>query len=117
MATKRDLTRQERITKEERRLKKIYKELDKNKLLAVESLIRNAAFMTVTLEDLHIIINEKGYTEEYQNGKHQKGRKQSDAVKTYIAITRNHSFVMKQLADLAPPAPRKDDWLQKLRDE
>ena len=117
MPTKRIYTKQERITKEERRLKKIYKDLDKNKLLAVDSLIRNAAFMSVTLEDLHAIINDNGYTDEYQNGKHQKGRKQSDAVKTYIAMTRNHSFVMKQLADLTPPAPRKDDWLQQLRDE
>ena len=38
--------------------------LDKNKLQTVESLIRNAAFMAVSLEELQEIINEEGYTVE-----------------------------------------------------
>ena len=79
------------------RLKRIFKDLDKNKLQTVESLIKNAAFMAVSLEELQEIINEEGYTVEYQNGANQSGTKQSDAVKTHIAMTKNHAAIIKQL--------------------
>ena len=79
MATKKDLTKEEKIKREFSRLKRIFKDLDKNKLQTVESLIKNAAFMAVSLEELQEIINEEGYTVEYQNGANQSGTKQSDA--------------------------------------
>ena len=47
MATKKDLTKEEKIKREFSRLKRIFKDLDKNKLQTVESLIKNAAFMAV----------------------------------------------------------------------
>ena len=48
MATKKDLTKEEKIKREFSRLKRIFKDLDKNKLQTVESLIKNAAFMANT---------------------------------------------------------------------
>ena len=95
MATKKDLTKEEKIKREFSRLKRIFKDLDKNKLQTVESLIKNAAFMAVSLEELQEIINEEGYTVEYQNGANQSGTKQSDAVKTHIAMTKNHAAIIK----------------------
>lgn len=68
MATKKELTKDQKIKKEISRLKRVFRDLDKNKLQTVESLIRNAAFMAVSLEELQEIINEEGYTVEYQNG-------------------------------------------------
>ena len=62
MATKKDLTKEQKIKREITRLKRVFKDLDKNKLQTVESLIRNAAFMAVSLEELQEIINEEGYT-------------------------------------------------------
>ena len=115
--TKPPLTKEQKITKEIRRLKKILRGVDKNLLQTVEPLIRNAAFMSVTLEELQDIINAEGYVEEYQNGENQKGRKQSEPVKIHIAMTRNHAAVMKQLADMTPPVPKKTDRLQELVDE
>jgi len=95
--------------------------LDKESLLTilqtVESLIRNAAFMAVSLEELQEIINEEGYTVEYQNGANQSGTKQSDAVKTHIAMTKNHAAIIKQLCELVPPEKKKESRLQALRDE
>ena len=117
MATKREYTKDQRIKKESSRLKKVFKDLDKNMLQTVESLIRTAAFMSVSLEELQEIINAEGYTEEYQNGANQTGRKQSEAVKTHIAMTKNHAVIMKQLADLTPPERKKESKLQALRDE
>ena len=92
-------------------------EAHKNKLQTVESLIKNAAFMAVSLEELQEIINEEGYTVEYQNGANQSGTKQSDAVKTHIAMTKNHAAIIKQLCDLVPPEKKKESRLQALRDE
>lgn len=77
----------------------------------------NAAFMAVSLEELQEIINEEGYTVEYQNGANQSGTKQSDAVKTHIAMTKNHAAIIKQLCDLVPPEKKKESRLQALRDE
>ena len=114
MATKKELTKEQKIKKEIARLKRVFKDLDKNKLQTVESLIKNAAFMAVSLEELQEIINAEGYTVEYQNGENQKGTKQSDAVKTHIAMTKNHASIIKQLTDLVPPEKKKESRLQAL---
>ncbi|MCL2699621.1 MAG: hypothetical protein FWE68_04860 [Defluviitaleaceae bacterium] len=117
MPTKNELSKDQKIKREIARLKRIFCDLDKNKLQTVESLICNAAFMSVSLEELQEIINTEGYTEEYQHGGGQYGRKQSEAVKTHIAMTKNHASIMKQLADLTPPVRAKKSALQNLRDE
>ena len=117
MQTKREFTKDEKIRKEINRLKKVFRDLDKNKFQAVESLIRTAAFMAVSLDELQEIINEEGYTDECQNGDTQSGYKQSEAVKTHIAMAKNHIVIMKELADLAPPVRKKVSRLQALRDE
>jgi hypothetical protein len=117
MAKSDNLTKDERIKKEITRLKRVFKDLDKNKLQAVDSLIRNAAFMAVSLDELQEIINVNGYTVEYQNGENQFGTKQSDETKLHVAMTRNLTSIIKQLADLAPQAKKKANPLQALRDE
>ena len=117
MATKKDLTKEEKIKREYNRLRRIFNDLDKGKLQTVESLIRNAAFMAVSLDELQAQINEEGYTVEYQNGANQSGTKQSDAVKTHIAMTKNHAAIIKQLCELVPPEKKKESRLQALRDE
>lgn len=97
-----DLEKQKRIKREMTRLNRLIKELDDKKKRAVVSLIKNAAFMTVTLEDLQEEINENGVTEKYQNGANQFGIKKSSAVEVYNAMIKNYMQVMKQLTDLLP---------------
>ena len=41
----------------------------------------------------------------------------ADAVKTHIAMTKNHAAIIKQLCDLVPPEKKKESRLQALRDE
>ncbi len=117
MPTKKDLTKEERIKQEYNRLRRIFSNLDKNKKTTVDSLLRNAAFMSVSLDELQEEINREGYTVEYQNGANQSGTKQSDAVKTHIAMTKNHAAIIKQLCDLVPPEEKKKSRLAALRDE
>ena len=79
-------TKAELIRKETNRLKRVFRDLDKNKMTTVLSLIESAAFMIVSLRELEKIINEQGYTDTYQNGENQYGTKQSEAVKTHLGV-------------------------------
>lgn len=117
MATSSEKTKQQKVKTEITRLRGVFKELDANKKKTVESLIKNAAFMAICLEELQEDINKNGYTEEYQNGANQWGTKQSEAVKTHIAMTRNHASIIKTLADLAPPVRAKKSALETLKGE
>lgn len=110
-------SKEEKIKRETNRLKRIFRDLDKNKKNIVTSLIKNAAFMAITLDELQDIINEKGYTSDYQNGKNQFGEKKIPEVDIHIAMTKNHAAVIKQLCELVPPEKRKESRLQALRDE
>lgn len=110
------MEKEAKIKREISRLRGVFRDLDKNKLKTVESLIRTAAFMAVSLEELEAIINSEGYSAEYQNGKDQSGTKETPEVKIHLAMTKNHALVMRQLADLAPPARKKKSALQRMRD-
>ena len=111
MPAKKIYTKEEKIKKETRRLKKIFMYLDKNKAASVQPLINTAAFIIVSLDELQNIINEEGYTQEYQNGANQKGIKQTAELRSHIDMTRNLSGIMKQLVDLAPAEKRVDGKL------
>jgi hypothetical protein len=117
MKTKPILKKDDKIKREISRLRKVFKELDKNKQVTVESLVKTAAFMAVSIEELEEIINNDGYTEEYQNGKNQKGIKQTEAVKTHLAMIKNFTLIIRHLSDLTPPAKKKGSRLEALSRE
>jgi hypothetical protein len=91
-----------RISEEIKRLNKLFTGIDLKTRKAVHSLVENAAFMSVTLDDLQSDINIEGVTEEYQNGENQYGIKKSSKVEVYNQMVKNHMGVMKQLTDLLP---------------
>ncbi len=102
-----------RIRKEFNRLKSLYNKMPRDTMKVVESLLKNAAFMAVTLHDLQEHINLNGVTDKYKNGEHQWGTKKSPEVEIHIAMTKNHNATMKQLADLLPkyePKPKDDGF-------
>ena len=108
------LEKEKRIKKEVTRLKSLYKELDNNIKKLVETLIKNAAFTAITLEDLQETINKNGVTSKYKNGENQYGEKESSEVKIYNTMIKNHASIMKQLSDLLPKgkAPEQDDGFE-----
>lgn len=91
-----------RIKREIARLNRIFKNLPKDKLSTAASLIRNAAFMTITLDDLQATMNEQGVVDKYQNGENQWGYKKSPQVEIYNTMIKNHLAIIKQLCDLLP---------------
>lgn len=95
-------TKEMRIKKEFLRLKKLYRDLPKDKMNLVTSLIGNVAFMTITLEDLQQQINLEGPVSRYQNGENQWGTKKSPEVDIFNTMIKNQSAIVKQLIDLIP---------------
>lgn len=117
MATTTELSKQERIKKEQCRLRAIFKDLDGNKKKLVTPLIDKAAFMSIELDELQEQIEQEGWISEYKNGENQYGTKRSPEADTYIALSKNYAAVIKQLVDLVPEPKRKASKLAALRDE
>lgn len=100
-------SKDEIIKAEKRKLAGIYTRLDKKTKKSVDSLVDEAAFMAASLYELRKIIDEKGYTEEYQNGANQKGVKKRSEVEIYNTMIKNYSAIVKQLTDLIPKETAK----------
>ena len=102
MATKDKSEKDKRIDREIRRIKLFLKELPDERVKTVDSLIRNAAFMTITLEDLQESMKVNGVITEYQNGENQWGTKKSPEIEIYNVMIKNYMALMKQITDLLP---------------
>ena len=102
-----ELTKEERVAKEKRRLLKLFKDLEPNKRQTCLALIDRAAFITVSLQDLEAQLNEIGWTEYYQNGENQSGWKKSAAADVHISLTKNLTTITKQLLELVPAAQKR----------
>lgn len=107
VAKKTPKTKEDRIKKEKKRLNDLFKDLEPNKLKTCKALIERAAFITVSLEDVEMQLNETGFTEYYQNGDKQSGWKKSAAADVHISLTKNLNAIIKQLLDLVPAAKKK----------
>lgn len=111
-----------KISAEKRRLTKLFHQIDQEMIKTVKSLIENASFMAVTLQDLQDEINVSGCVATYQNGENQWGTKKSPEVEIYNSMIKNHMQVMKQLTDLLPKTTSKveddgyDDFVQTRED-
>ena len=113
MKTYADMTKEEIISAEKRKLSGIYSRLESKTKKSVSSLIDNAAFMAASLYELQHDINAAGYTEEYHNGANQSGVKRSAKVDIYIQLEKNYASVIKQLTDLLP----KEDKIKEKKDD
>lgn len=107
-----EMTKEEIIIAERKKLNAIYTKLETKTKRSVDSLIDEAAFMSASLFQLRMIINEKGYIETYQNGANQFGNKKSSEIEIYNTMIKNYMSVIKQLTDLLPKSDMtkpKDD--------
>ncbi len=102
MAQKTEKTKEQRIKREVTKLKKIYSNLDADRMVLALKLIENAAFMTVTLEDLQKQINEEGPIQTGTNGNGFKTTQESPALKAYNSVMQRYTPCIKQLTDMLP---------------
>ena len=113
MASKKELTKDERINKEERRLKKSFKDLPKDAIVTVDGLIRRASFMRVTLEDMERDLDENGFVELFsQSDKTEPYERERPVARLYNTMNKNYQSIIKGLTDHLPkenPIKEKDD--------
>ncbi len=93
---------EKQIENETRKLKSVFSALDEKRLETAQSLIENAAFMTVMLEELRCTISENGVTSQYQNGEKQWGTKKSPEVEVYLSMIKHYITIIKTLCDMLP---------------
>lgn len=110
MAIKRELTKDERVDKEIKRIRRIYKELPKDTLMVVEGLIVEAADLRVRLEDIRKDLDENGYDEMFSQSENQDPyERERPQARRYIAMNKNYQSIMKQLGDYIPKKTSKKE--------
>ena len=93
--------KQKAISKEIRKLRRLFKNLPKDKKKAAEGLIQEAAFMKVTLEETRYIIDCEGIIENFEQGA-QKFKREHPATKVYNTMINRYAAVCKQLFEMLP---------------
>ncbi len=101
------LDKEKAIKKEVNRLKRIFKKIDDDdKKELSERLIKQLAFMSVTLSELQETINTDGSVELFEQGS-QRMLREHPAVKSYNSMIKNYNSTIKQLIDLLPKSEQK----------
>lgn len=108
--------KEKQIKKEKAKLRKIFCDIDKNKLEFVQTLIDRLAWLNVSVKELELEIDLNGTMIEYNNGGGQSGFKENPNVKTLINYTKNITTITKQLVDLVPPDKKKSKLSELLND-
>lgn len=103
------LTKEERVTNEDKRLRKIYKNLPEDALNLYDGLIHRAAYMRIALEDYEADLDANGYVEQFsQSDKLEPYERERPVARLYNTMNKNYQSIMKQLADRLPEAPAVD---------
>lgn len=101
-----DLNKDERISKEEKRLRRSYGKIPKNLKTIADGLIRRAAYMRVTLEDYETDLDVKGSVEMFsQSPNTPPYERERPVARLYNTMNKNYQSIIKQLADLLPKEP------------
>ena len=90
-----------RQKKEQNRIKKIYKNLPKERLEFAKKLIERAAYMLVSLEDMEAKISEDGLVVVMPQGSYEIERAHP-LLQPYNAMVKNYNATIKQLSELSP---------------
>ena len=98
--------RAKRIRAEKTKLRRLLKDVDRDRLKAVDKLVGNVAFMSVILDDLQTHIALHGCVSEYQNGENQWGTKKSPEAEMYVSLMQRYLPAVKQLVELLPELPK-----------
>ncbi|HEB4999950.1 TPA: hypothetical protein R0E49_000458 [Clostridioides difficile] len=95
------LEKEKKIKQEINRIKRNYKDLEKEKVKVLDGLVNEAAFLKISLEETREILLKEGLTEIFEQGK-QRFERERLQVKIYMSFMKLYSNVMKQLIDTIP---------------
>jgi len=106
---KKELSKDERIRREIKRVNDIYREISEKERAAIEGLIRRAAFMRVTLEDMEADLDENGFTEMFsQSAEVAPYERERPMARLYNTMNKNYQGIMKQLTEFVVKEPPKE---------
>lgn len=108
MSISEQLEREKKIKQEVNRIKKLYKDFEKDKAKVLEGLINQAAFLKITLEDLKEDLLKNGLIELFEQGEQCFNRERPEC-KIYSTFMQRYSNTMKQLVDLLPVEVKKEE--------
>lgn len=111
MARSKYMAPEDRIRREFLRLRRIYKDIDKDNKAIIDGLMHRAAYMRITLEDWEQDIIENGVTEMFtQSEKTPPYERERPVVRLYNTMNKNYQSIIKQLSDMVPkPEPKPED--------
>lgn len=108
MSISEQLEKEDKIKKEINRIKKLYRDFNKDKARVLEGLIKEAAFMKVELEELRNDLLITGLTELFVQGEQCFNRERPES-KLYTSFIQRYSQVMKQLIEMLPAEEKKEE--------
>lgn len=110
MATKKELTKEQRIEREKKRLRSRYKNLPADTLTIVQGLIDEAAFMCIELDSMKKDMLKDGRVEMFtQSDKTEPYERERPVVRQYAQMVRNYQNILKQLDEKLPKEPLKKE--------
>lgn len=99
------LSKQDRINAEIKRLTELFSDLDTKAMASIDSLIRRAAWMRITLEDYEADIDLKGSVELFtQSDKTEPYERERPVARLYNTMNKNYQSITKQLVESLPKA-------------
>ncbi|MEG2383506.1 MAG: hypothetical protein RSB39_07940 [Oscillospiraceae bacterium] len=101
--------REANISKEQKRLTKLFASVEKSKLKVIAGLIERAAFMRITLDELEDDLNTYGFTESFSQGDQEPYQRKRPIAEIYSSMNANYQKIIKQMTDLLPKDVPKAD--------
>ncbi len=109
-------SKETRIKKEIGRLKRLLKNIPKEKLNAADGVIKRMSFMQITLENLEEDINKHGTVETFSQTKDIEYIRERPETRIYNAMIKNYTAACKQLFDLLPDGDKTNTASDELMD-
>lgn len=94
--------------KELRRLKKLFEHVSPEKKQMAQGLMEDSAFMLIQLRELKKAIAANGWSDSYQNGNNQFGKKTSPEADSYLKLQKLYQSNSAQLLKLLPDENQND---------
>jgi len=85
----------------------IFQDIPENKSRLVNKMVAMAVDMESHLQNLEIELQKTGFIEQYQNGEHQFGTKESTASRSYSTMVKNYTGVIRTLLSCLPEEKQK----------
>jgi len=101
-----EMTNDEKIKTNERRIKRLFRDIEKDRRQFVDAIIYQFAFTTVTLERLVAELNAGDVLEHFEQGS-QKFMRENPALKSYNTTVKSFTALANQLLNALPRPQQK----------